>query len=123
MSIEFKDNRAALISELKAMVAEMDSKSEMAAKQILIEGKNAAYANALHDTNFMRGDALELGSHVDRISPCIYSITLGSTAEYASHQEFGPKSGKRKWRFRPFIRPSVFIMQAKANECIERVFG
>lgn len=122
MTIEFRDNKAALISELKAMVAEMDEKSEMAAKQILIEGKNAAHVLSLKDTNFM-DDGIESVSKVAKISPCIYSMTLGSDADYTSHQEFGPKSGKRKWRFRPFIRPGVAIMQAKAEECIERVFG
>lgn len=122
MSIEFRDNKAALISELKAMIADMDSKSQQAAEQILIEGKNAAHALSLKDTNFM-DDGIERISKVAKISPCIYSMTLGSDADYTTHQEFGPKSGKRKWRFRPFIRPGVFIMQAKANECIERVFG
>lgn len=122
MSIEFRDNKADLISELKAMVAEMDGKSQRVAEQILIEGKNAAHSLSLKDTNFM-DDGIERVSKVAKISPCIYSLTLGSDADYTTHQEFGPKSGKRKWRFRPFIRPGVAIMQAKANECIERVFG
>jgi hypothetical protein len=122
-SIDIQVNSVALKAELSKMIADMDAKSQQAAMQILIEGKNAAHALSLKDTNFM-DDGIERVSVVTKISPCIYSMTLGSDADYTTHQEFGPKEGgKRKWRFRPFIRPAVAIMQAKSQECIARVFG
>ena len=122
MSIELKIAADQLKKEIAAMIAEQDSLAQKAANQILIEGKNAAHALSLKKTNFM-DDGIERVSKVARISPCIYSISLGSDADYTTHQEFGPKDpAKRKWRFRPFIRPSVFIMQTKARECIERVY-
>ncbi len=123
MSIELKVAADSLKHEIAKMIAEQDALAQKAANQILIEGKNAAHALSLKDTNHM-DNGIERVSKVERISPCIYSITLGSDADYTEHQEFGPKEEtKRKWRFRPFIRPSVFIMQAKARECIERVYG
>ncbi len=109
------------VSELKKAISEeikqLDAKGEKASKQILIEGKNAAHKLAKHDTNYMRGDALEQGSYVERRGPCIFDITLGSVADYAVYQEFDPKRG------RPFIRPAAAIMQVKAPSIIEDVFN
>jgi hypothetical protein len=120
MKVDTSALRAAITEE----IIRQDKLAEKASKQILIEGKNAAHVLALHDTGFMGGDALEMGSNVTRIAPCIFEITLGSTADYAQHQEFGPKeTTKKKWRFRPFIRPAVNIMQVKADEVIDRVFN
>lgn len=120
--IEFKVNMAELHAEFARMRAENDEKSKQCAEQILIEMKNNAHKLSLKDTNFM-DDSIETASKVQRISPSIYAITLGASAEYASFQEFGPLSGKKRWRFRPFIRPSVFVGIAKAREVQERVYG
>jgi hypothetical protein len=123
MTINLKIDISGLKAEIAAEIRKQDALAEKAANQLLIEGKNAAHQLALHDTNYMRGDALEAGSHVDRIGPCRYSITVGSLAEYAEAQEFGPKSGKKIWRFRPFIRPAVKIMEVKFDEVCDRVWG
>lgn len=120
--IDLKIDTSALRAEIAKEIARQDALSKQAAEQILIEGKNAAHALTLKDTNFM-DDGIERVSRVTRIRPCIYSITLGSDADYTTHQEFGPKQSKKVWRFRPFIRPGTAIMQAKATECIERVYG
>lgn len=120
--IDLKIDTSALRAEIAREIARQDALSKQVAEQILIEGKNAAHALTLKDTNHM-DDGIERVSRVRRIRPCIYEITLGSDADYTTHQEFGPKSGKKIWRFRPFIRPGTAIMQAKAQECIERVYG
>jgi hypothetical protein len=113
MKIDTSALRAAIAEEIKSI----DKKGEVCSKQILEEGKIAAYANAHHDTNYMRGDGLDAGSKVERIAPAVFSITLGSIADYAFWQEFDPKRGK------PFIRPAVMIMQAKAPEICDRGFN
>lgn len=117
MSIQIKVDTSALRAAIAEEIKQIDAKGEKASQQILIEGKNAAHQLAKHDTNYMRGDALEQGSYVERIAPCVFDITLGSLADYAFYQEFDPKRG------RPFIRPASFIMQVKASEVIDRVFN
>lgn len=113
MKIDTSALRAAIVEEIK----QLDTKGEKASKQILIVGKNFAAKVAKHDTNYMRGDALEQGSFVERRAPCIFDITLGSLADYAVYQEFDPKRG------RPFIRPAAMIMQVKAPGIIDDVFN
>lgn len=120
--IEFKVNMAELHAEFARLRAENDEKSKQCAEQILIEMKNNAHQLSLKDTNFM-DDGIERASKVTRLAPSIYAITLGSDADYTKEQEFGPLSGKKRWRFRPFIRPSVFVGIAKAREVQERVYG
>ena len=120
--IDLKIDTASLRAEIAGEIARQDKLSKQAAEQILLEGKNAAHSLSLKDTNHM-DDGIERVSKVSRVAPCIYQITLGSDADYTSHQEFGPKQSKRVWRFRPFIRPGSAIMQAKARECLERVYG
>ena len=119
--IDIKPNVAALKAELSAWIADADRKSQQAANQILIEGKNVAHALSLKDTNFM-DDGIERVSQVRKFAPCVYGLTLGSDADYTEPQEFGPKQSKKIWRFRPFLRPGWAIMQAKSQEVIERVF-
>lgn len=119
--IDLKIDTSKLRAEIAREIARQDGLSKQVAEQMLIEGKNVAHALSLKDTNFM-DDGIERASSVRRLAPCIYEMTLGSDADYTSHQEFGPKSGKRVWRFRPFIRPGSAIMQAKARECIDRVY-
>ena len=119
--IDLKIDTSKLRAEIGREMARQDGLSKQVAEQMLIEGKNVAHALSLKDTNFM-DDGIERASGVKRLAPCIYEMTLGSDADYTSHQEFGPKSGKRVWRFRPFIRPGSAIMQAKARECIDRVY-
>ena len=113
MKVDTSALRAAIAEEIK----QLDAKGEKASQQILIEGKNAAHKLAKHDTNYMRGDALEQGSHVERRAPCVFDITLGSVADYAVYQEFDPKRG------RPFVRPAAMIMQVKAAGIIDGVFN
>ena len=113
MKVDTSALRAAIAEEIK----QLDAKGEKASQQILIEGKNAAHKLAKHDTNYMRGDALEQGSHVERRGPCIFDITLGSVADYASTQEFDPKRG------RPFVRPAAMVMQVKAAGIIDDIFS
>lgn len=120
--IELKIDTSVLRAEIAREIVRQDKLSKQAAEQILIEGKNAAHALSLKDTNHM-DDGIERVSKVRRIRPCIYEITLGSDADYTTHQEFGPKQSKKVWRFRPFIRPGTAIMQAKAGECIDRAYG
>lgn len=119
--IDLKIDTSKLRAEIAREIARQDGLSKQVAEQMLIEGKNAAHALSLKDTNFM-DDGIERVSRVTRIRPCIYSITLGSDADYTTHQEFGPKQSKKVWRFRPFIRPGSAIMQAKAKEIIDRVY-
>jgi hypothetical protein len=119
--IELKIDTSRLRADIAREIARQDGLSKQVAEQMLIEGKNVAHALSLKKSNFM-DDGIERASKVKRISPCIYEMTLGSDADYTSHQEFGPKSGKRVWRFRPFIRPGAAIMQAKAHEVIDRVY-
>jgi hypothetical protein len=119
--IDLKIDTSKLRAEMGREIARQDGLSKQVAEQMLIEGKNVAHALSLKDTNFM-DDGIERASGVKRLAPCIYEMTLGSDADYTSHQEFGPKSGKRVWRFRPFIRPGSAIMQVKARECIDRVY-
>ena len=113
MKIDISELRAAIAEEIK----NIDKKGEICANQVLEEGKIAAYANARHDTNYMRGDGLDAGSKVERRSPGVFDITLGSVADYTFIQEFDPKRG------RPFIRPAVFIMEQKFPEIVDRVWG
>lgn len=119
--IDLKIDTSELKRDIAREIARQDALSKQAAEQILIEGKNAAHALTLKDTNHM-DDGIERVSNVRRIRPCIYEITLGSDADYTTHQEFGPKQSKKVWRFQPFIRPGTAIMQAKARECIDRVY-
>lgn len=117
MTIDLKIDISSLKAEIIAEIQKQDALAEKAANQLLIEGKNAAHQLAKHDTNYMRGDALEAGSYVERKAPCVYGITLGSLADYAFFQEFDPKRG------RPFIRPAVFIMEQKFDEVCDRVWS
>ena len=119
--IDLKIDTSKLRAEIGREIARQDGLSKQVAEQMLIEGKNAAHQLVLKDTNAL-DDSIETASKVTRIAPCIMEITLGASMEYAQHQEFGPKSGKRVWRFRPFIRPGSAIMQAKAKEIIDRVY-
>ena len=117
MSIQMKVDTSALRAAIAEEIKQMDGKGEKASKQILIAGKNFAAKVAKHDTNYMRGDALEQGSYVERRAPCVFDITLGSVADYASIQEFDPKRG------RPFVRPAAMVMQVKAAGIIDDVFN
>lgn len=120
-TIQMKIDTSSLKAAIEAEILRMDQLGERAANQMMLEGVNAAQQLVLKDTGNLK-DSIPASSSVTRVAPCIFSITLGSNMEYASHQEFGPKSGKKVWRFRPHIRPAMAIMQAKAQECVDRVF-
>lgn len=120
--IQMRVDTSQLKAEIAKMIAEQDALSQKAANHILIEGKNAAHALVLKDTNAL-DDSIETTSKVTRIAPCIYDITLANGMDYGAAQETGPVESKKVWRFRPHIRPGAFIMQAKASEVFDRVYG
>jgi hypothetical protein len=123
MTIDLKIDISSLRKEIAAEILKQDALAEKAANQLLIEGKNVAKANVLKDTHDLER-SIDSDSYVKRLSPCVFEISLGSNMEYAEYQEFGPKSEtKKKWRFRPFIRPAVFIMESKFDEVTDRVWG
>jgi hypothetical protein len=122
MTINLKIDISSLKAEIIAEIQKQDALAEKAANQLLVEGINVAQKLVLKDTNNLN-DSIPAASGVARLGPCKYQITLGSNMEYASHQEFGPKSGKKVWRFRPFIRPAAAIMEAKFSEVVDRVYN
>ena len=120
--IHLKVDVSQLRAEIAAEIQRQDGLAKTAAEQMLIEGKNVAHALALKDTSNMN-DGIDRASKVERLSPCVYQMTLGSDADYTQYQEFGPMSGIKVWRFRPFIRPGAAIMQAKSGEVLDRVYN
>lgn len=121
--IEFKVDISALKAEIAKEIQHQDELAKQVAEQILIEGKNAAHQLVLKDTSDL-DRSIETASGVTRIAPCIYEMKLANGMDYGEYQEFGPKeTTKKKWRFRPHIRPAVFIMKVKAREVQERVYG
>ena len=40
-------------------------------------------------------------------SPGEHAVLIGSNVPYAIYQEIGPMSGKRTWRYTPYLRPTV----------------
>ena len=119
--IDLKIDISSLRAEIAKEIARQDGLSQKVAEQMLIEGKNVAHQLVLKDTNAL-DNSIETASKVTRIAPCIYEMKLANGLDYGAFQEVGPVSGKRRWRFRPHIRPGAFIMQAKAKECIDRVY-
>lgn len=118
MKVDTSALRAAIAEEIK----KQDALAEKASLQILQEGINAAKANVLKDTHALE-QSIDTASKVERTGPYQFNITWGASLDYTMHQEFGPKSGKRVWRFRPFIRPAAAIAQQKAEEIIDRVWS
>jgi len=121
--IQFKVDQSTIRAAIAAEIIKMDELAEKASLQILIEGKNVAKALVLKDTHDLER-SIDEASTVTRLSPCIFNITLANGMDYGEYQEYGPKEEtKKKWRFRTHIRPGAMIMQVKAGECIDRVFG
>jgi hypothetical protein len=122
MTIDLKVDIASLKAEIAAEIQRQDALAEKAANQLLVEGINVAQKLALHDTGDLI-NSIPAASNVTRISPCIYQITLANGMDYGEPQEFGPKQAKKVWRFRPHIRPAVFIMEQKFDEVCDRVWS
>lgn len=123
MSIQMKLDTSALRAAIAEEIVKQDELGEKASLQILIEGKNAAKAMCLKDTHDLER-SIDEASTVTRISPCVFSVTLANGMDYGEHQEFGPKeTTKKKWRFKPHIRPAAMIMQVKAPGIIDDVFN
>jgi len=123
MTINLKIDISSIKAEIMAEIKRQDALAEKAANQLLIEGKNVAKANVLKDTHDLER-SIDSASSVTRISPCVFGIVLANGMDYGKHQEFGPKeTTKKKWRFRPHIRPAVFIMEQKFDEVCDRVWG
>lgn len=120
--ISFKVDIANLKAEIAKEIQRQDELAKRVAEQMLLEGINAAQKLVLKDTSALN-DSIATSSGVTRIAPCIYEMKLANGMDYGSAQETGPITSKRKWRFRPHIRPAVFIMKAKAREVQERVYG
>lgn len=121
-TIQFKVDTSALKAAIDQEIIRLDTLGEKAANQLMLEGINAAQGAVLKKTENL-ANSIPLSSSVNRISPCIFSITLGNGMDYGEAQEFGPKQSKKVWRFRPHIRPAIAIMGIKAQEVCERVFG
>jgi len=120
--ISFKVDTAALKAEIAKEIQRQDELANKVASQILIEGINAAKKLVLKDTHDLE-QSIDTASSVTRIAPCIYEMKLSNGMDYGAAQETGPITSKKKWRFRPHIRPAVFIMKVKAREVQERVYG
>jgi hypothetical protein len=122
MTINLRVDISSLKAEIIAEIQKQDALAEKAANQLLVEGINVAHANCLKDTGALK-DSIPAASSVARLGPCRYQITLANGMDYGEPQEFGPKQSKKIWRFRPHIRPAVFIMEQKFEECCERVWN
>jgi hypothetical protein len=122
MTINLKIDVANLKAEIIAEIQKQDALAERAANQLLVEGVNVAQALCLKDTSALN-DSIPAASSVARLSPCKYSIVLANGMDYGSAQETGPTESKKVWRFRPHIRPAVFIMEQKFDEVCDRVWG
>lgn len=120
--IQLKIDTAALRAEIAQEIIRQDSLGMTASQQILLEGVAAAQDMVLKKTGNLK-DSIAEASSVTRIAPCIFNIKLANGVDYGAAQETGPTESKKKWRFRPHIRPAALIMQVKAGECIDRVFG
>lgn len=121
--IQFKVDQSTIRAAIAAEISRMDELAEKASLQILIEGKNVAKALVRKDTHGLE-QSIDSASSVTRTAPCIFTITLANGMDYGEYQEYGPKEEtKKKWLFRPHVRPGAMIMQVKAGECIDRVFG
>ena len=122
MTINLKVDTSGLKALIAAEIAKQDALAQKCATQMMMEGVNVAQTLVRKDTGNLK-DSIASDSSVTRISPCIFSIELKSNMEYASHQEMGPQSGKRVWRFSPFIRPAAAIVQSIGPEIIDRVYN
>lgn len=120
--IQFRIDQAALRAEIANEIKRQDELGEKAALQILIEGKNAAKALCRKDTHALE-QSIDTGSSVTRTGPCQFAITLGNSVDYGAAQETGPVNSEKTWGFSPHIRPGAMIMQVKASEVIDRVWG
>ena len=119
MTVTFKTNFAAAKAQLEAIKNELDGKIEQSANQIKTVGTGYIWDLALKDTENLAG-SYERCSTVEKLGPCIYKITWQSDVPYAPMQEYGPKSGKRVWRFRPHLRPGSARAISEAPSIIAR---
>ena len=123
MSIQMKIDTSALRAAIAEEIIRQDELGEKASLQILIEGKNVAKTLCLKDNHDLER-SIDAASSVTRISPCVFSVVLANGMDYGEYQEFGPKeTTKKKWRFKPHIRPAAMIMQVKAPGIIDDVFN
>ncbi len=108
MTINLKIDMAEVNREIERLKKEEDARSERIANRLLVEGKNWAHQLVRKDTGAL-DTSIDTASYVTKIGPCIYSLTIGASMEYASNQEFDPKRG------RPYIRPAVRVMQLRVR--------
>ena len=120
--IDLDIDTSKLRAEIGREIARQDGLSKQVAEQMLIEGINVAQKLVLKDTGALN-DSIATSSGVTRVAPCIYEMKLANGLDYGAFQEVGPVSGKRRWRFRPHIRPAAFIMRVKAPEICDRVYN
>ena len=114
MTIEMKVNMAEVNREISRLIKEEDARSERIANRLLMEGVNWAHQLVLKDTGDL-DTSIDTASYVTKMGPCIYAITIGNGMDYGAAQEFGPQSGKKRWKFRSHIRPAVRVMQLRAS--------
>jgi len=120
--IQFKIDQSAVRAAIAEEIKRLDAKGMHASQQILLEGVAAAQGMCRKDTNALK-DSIAEASSVTRIAPCQFAVTLANGVEYGAAQETGPIDSEKTWGFSPHIRPGAMIMQVKAGECIDRVFG
>lgn len=94
---------------------------EKAAKQALVQGIGTAQNLVLKDTtNLMKSIPLEskVAEEGDGWKILFAASAIGEGGvDYAPYQEWGPKEAtKRKWKFRPYLRPA-------AHECFVTLPG
>jgi hypothetical protein len=120
--IGFRVDTDTLRAEIAKQIVEADQKAETFSLQLLLEGTNVAKQLVLKDTHDLER-SIDSASKVERISPCVFNITLANGMDYGSAQETGPITSKKVWRFNPHIRPGYAIMMAKTDEVFDRVYG
>lgn len=122
MTINLKIDISSLKAEIAAEIQKQDALAEKAANQLLVEGINVAQQLALHNTGDLI-NSIPAASSVTRLGPCKFNIVLGNGMSYGAPQETGPLNSKKIWRFRPHIRPGVFIMEQKFPEIVDRIWN
>ena len=120
--IQFKIDQSAVRAAIAEEIRRLDSKGMQTSQQILLEGVAAAQGMCRKDTGALK-DSIAEASSVTRIAPCQFAIKLANGMDYGAAQETGPLNSKKTWGFGPHIRPGALVMQVKAGECIDRVFG
>lgn len=52
-----------------------------------------------------------------------WGIKVISPNDYSAYQEFGPVTGKRNWKFKPFMRPATDYVRPRLEYIIKKSLG